>query len=124
MTIKSTMVAAMAATAMTVTPMALASGAVAHPGTTHTQPAKAEAYGKYCQGESKKHVKGQKGTPFSMCVAAMKKLDADTTTKPAKACATESKKHVAGQKGTPYSECVSAAAKLRAANRRKAAATS
>lgn len=123
MTIKSTMVAAIAATVMTVTPVALASGAVAHPGTTHTQPPKAEAYGKYCQGESKKHVKGQKGTPFSMCVAAMKKLDADTTTKPAKACASESKKHVAGQKRTPYSDCVSAAAKLRAANK-KAPATS
>lgn len=123
MTIKSTMVAAMTATAMTVTPMAFASGAVAHPGTTHTAPAKAEAYGKHCQGQSKKHVKGQKGTPFSQCVAAMKKLDADTSTKPAKACATESKKHVAGQKGTPYSDCVSAGAKLLAA-KRKAAATS
>lgn len=120
MTIKSTMVAAMAATVMTVTPMALASGAVAHPGTTHTQPAKAEAYGKSCQGQSKKHVKGQKGTPFSRCVAAMKALDAGTTTKPAKACATESRKHVAGQKGTPYSDCVSAGAKLLAAKRKAA----
>jgi len=76
MTIKSTMVAAMAATVMTVTPMALASGAAAHPGTTHTQPAKAEAYGKYCQGESKKHVKGQKGTPYSDCISAAAKLRA------------------------------------------------
>ena len=78
----------------------------------HTPPAKAEAYGKYCQGQSKKHVKGQKGTPFSQCVAAMRKLDAGTATNPAKACATESRKHVAGQKGTPYSDCVSAGAKL------------
>jgi hypothetical protein len=123
MTIKSTMVAAMTVTAMTVTPMALASGAAAHPGTPHTPPAKAEAYGKYCQGQSKKHVKGQKGTPFSQCVAAMRKLDAGTETNPAKACATESKKHVAGQKGTPYSDCVSAGAKLLAAQQKAAAAS-
>ncbi|MGC9219861.1 MAG: hypothetical protein ACP5H2_00750, partial [Solirubrobacteraceae bacterium] len=30
----------------------------------------AKAYGKYCKGESKKHVAGQKGTPFSQCVTA------------------------------------------------------
>ena len=123
MTIKSTMVAAMTATAMTVTPMALASSAAAHPGTPHTSPAKAEAYGKYCQGQSKKHVEGQKGTPFSQCVGAMRKLDAGTTTNPTKACTTESKEHVAGQKGTPYSACVSAGAKLLAAKKKAAAAS-
>jgi hypothetical protein len=35
------------------------------------------AYGKACQGLSKKHVKGQKGTPFSQCVTAMAKLGDD-----------------------------------------------
>jgi hypothetical protein len=37
-------------------------------------PDKARAYGVYCQGQSKKHVKGEKGTPFSRCVKAAAKL--------------------------------------------------
>jgi len=32
------------------------------------------AYGRLCQGESKTHVAGQKGTPFSQCVSAAAKL--------------------------------------------------
>ncbi len=82
------------------------------PGPKAGLPAKAKAYGKYCQGESKKHVDGEKGTPFSQCVTAMAKLANDKTDNPAKACKSESKEHVDGQKGTPYSQCVSAAAKL------------
>jgi hypothetical protein len=72
---------------------------------------KAKAYGKHCQGQSKKHVAGQKGTPFSQCVTALAKV-ATGKANPTKACKTLSKKHVAGQKGTPYSRCVVAAAKL------------
>ena len=90
-----------------------------------------KAYGRLCQGESKKHVAGQKGTPFSKCVTDMahmaKSLQSSNSsqsgnssqngsrgqTNPARVCANESKKHVAGQKGTPFSQCVSAAAKLR-----------
>src|SRR5206468_7287950 len=34
----------------------------------------AKAYGRVCRGESKKHVAGQKGTPFSNCVVAMAQL--------------------------------------------------
>jgi hypothetical protein len=94
---------------------------------TGTAPnANAKAYGRLCQGESKKHVAGQKGTPFSKCVTDMAHLahssqgggssqtgtGSQNTTNPARACANESKKHVAGQKGTPFSQCVSAAAKL------------
>jgi len=30
----------------------------------------AKAHGVHCKGESRKHVKGEKGTPFSRCVAA------------------------------------------------------
>jgi len=70
------------------------------------------AYVKVCQGQSKRHVKGQPGTPFSKCVTDMAKLAHGTSKSPAKACSNESKRHVAGQKGTPFSECVSAAAKL------------
>jgi hypothetical protein len=74
---------------------------------------KAKAYGKACQSESKKHVAGQKGTPFSTCVTDMAHLAGGSKTNPHAACSNESKKHVTGQKGTPYSDCVSAAAKLR-----------
>jgi hypothetical protein len=81
------------------------------PGPNASQATKAKAYGKHCQGQSKKHVAGQKGTPFSRCVTAMAKVAKDNVN-PTTACKTLSKKHVAGQKGTPYSRCVVAAAKL------------
>jgi hypothetical protein len=74
---------------------------------------KAKAYGQHCQGESKKHVAGQKGTPFSQCVTAMAKLANGETDSPKTACKSLSKKHVRGEKGTPYSRCIVAAAKLR-----------
>lgn len=77
-----------------------------------TKTSKAKAYGKFCQGESKKHVAGTPGTPFSDCVTDMAKLANGSASNPAKACANESKKHVAGQRGTPYSVCVSGGKKL------------
>jgi hypothetical protein len=75
-------------------------------------PAKAKAYGRYCQDQSKKHVPGQKGTPFSQCVTAMAKLATGKTDSPKAACSAMSKKHVAGETGTPYSRCVAVGAKL------------
>ena len=75
-------------------------------------PAKAKAYGKLCQGESKQHVAGTPGTPFSKCVTDMAKLANGSTNSPRSACKDESKKHVAGTPATPYSRCVSSAAKL------------
>jgi hypothetical protein len=85
-------------------------------GTTVTgaPPSGDAAFGRLCQKESKRHVAGQKGTPFSQCVTALAKVADGSTTNPAKACAKESKHHVAGQKGTPFSQCVKAAAKLEA----------
>jgi hypothetical protein len=82
------------------------------PGPKASLPAKAKAYGRYCQGESKKHVKGQKGTPFSQCVTAMAKLAKGDTSSPRKACKSESRKHVKGEKGTPFSRCVKGGAQL------------
>jgi hypothetical protein len=82
------------------------------PGPGASLPAKAKAYGFYCQNQSKTHVAGQSGTPFSQCVTAMAKLASGTTTSPKTACAAMSKQHVAGQKGTPFSNCVAAGAKL------------
>jgi hypothetical protein len=84
----------------------------ATPGPHASLPAKAKAYGKYCRSESKKHVKGEKGTPFSKCVTAMAKLANGSTDNPRTACKGESKKHLKGEKGTPFSKCVSAGAKL------------
>jgi hypothetical protein len=95
--------------------VALASGGPSdngQPGPSASVPAKAKAYGRYCQNQSKKHVAGQKGTPFSQCVTAMAKLGTGSTTSPKTACAAMSKKHVPGQKGTPFSNCVSGGAKL------------
>jgi hypothetical protein len=82
------------------------------PGPSAGLPAKAKAYGKHCQGESKQHVEGEKGTPFSQCVTAMAKLANGNTDSPQEACKSESKKHVEGEKGTPFSRCVVAGAKL------------
>jgi hypothetical protein len=82
------------------------------PGPDASAATKAKAYGLYCQDESKKHVKGKKGTPFSRCVTAMAKLASGKASTPAQACARLSKKRVKGQTGTPYGRCVAAAARL------------
>ena len=42
--------------------------------TTPTTPSQAKAYGVLCNKESKKHVAGQKGTPFSQCVRAAARM--------------------------------------------------
>ena len=113
--------ALVAGMALTVAPgAALAAGQGHGVGKPDPKPAKTKTkkdhspkeFGKLCQSESKKHVKGEKGTPFSRCVVAMAQLDKGTKTNPSKACATESKKHVAGQKGTPFSQCVAGGEKL------------
>ena len=81
--------------------------------TSSTPSSNAKAYGRYCQGQSKKHVAGQKGTPFPNCVKDMAQMAKHLRTNAHIVCANETKKHVAGQKGTPYSDCVAAAVKLR-----------
>jgi hypothetical protein len=43
------------------------------PGPTATAETKAKAYGKHCQGQSKKHVAGRRAPPFSRRVTAMAK---------------------------------------------------
>ncbi len=76
---------------------------------------KTKAYGRYCRGFSKKHVKGQKQTPFSRCVTAMARAATSSTTTPKRACAGFSKVHVKGEQGTEFSRCVVAAAKVKKA---------
>jgi hypothetical protein len=85
------------------------------PGPKAPLPEKAKAYGVYCRSFSKKHVKGEKGTPFSECVTAMAKAAGGTGTTARKACQGFSKQHVSGEKGTPFSRCVVAAAQAREA---------
>jgi hypothetical protein len=92
-------------------PTAAPATEISPPGPDASPAARAKAYGKRCQGQSKKHVAGQQGTPFSQCVTAMAKV-ATSQANPTTACKALSKKHVAGGKGTPYSRCVVAAAKL------------
>jgi hypothetical protein len=85
------------------------------PGPEAPLPEKAKAYGRYCQDQSKQHVAGQKGTPFSQCVTAMAKAAHNEKLTPRQACKEMSHKREKGEeeKGTPFSRCVKAAAKLR-----------
>lgn len=83
------------------------------PGPNAPLPEKAKAYGVYCKNESRKHVKGEKGTAFSRCVTAMARAATNEDLTPRQACKGESRKHVKGEKGTAFSRCVTAAAKLR-----------
>jgi hypothetical protein len=85
------------------------------PGPAAGLPEKAKAYGVYCKDESRKHVAGEQGTPFSQCVTAMAKASQNERMTARKACKGLSRKHVKGEKGTPFSRCVTAAAKLRKA---------
>ena len=79
------------------------------PGPDAPASAKAKAYGRLCRTESKKHVAGEKGTPFSRCVTAMAKAATGEATSARAACAGMSRKHTAGERGTPFSRCVVAA---------------
>ena len=83
------------------------------PGPKAALPEKAKAYGVCCRGESREHVKGEKGTAFSRCVTAMAKAANNEDLTPSQACKEMSREHVKGEKGTEFSRCVTAAAKLR-----------
>lgn len=78
----------------------------APPGPEAPLPEGAKAYGVYCQEESKKHVAGTPGTPFSACVKAHAKAATHKNMSPGQACKGTTGKHVKGEKGTPHSRCV------------------
>jgi uncharacterized membrane protein len=87
-----------------------------HPGTPKgpKHPPKGHAYGYWCRGESKKHVKGEKGTAFSRCVRAHKRAANQPNLTAKQACRGLSKKHTPhGDKGTPFSRCVVSVAQQR-----------
>jgi hypothetical protein len=77
-----------------------------------TQPPTTHALGYYCKGESKRHVHGQKRTPFSQCVSAMAKLKNGSSTSATAACRSLSHRHLKGAKSTPYALCVAGGKKL------------
>jgi len=84
-----------------------------HPEHPTTAP-KGHAYGYWCKGESKKHVKGEKGTAFSRCVQAHKRAANQPSLTARQACKGTSKKHTAhGDKGTAFSRCVKSVAQQR-----------
>jgi len=92
------------------------------PGPKNGLPAKAKAYGRYCQGESKQHVKGEKGTAFSRCVNNMAQAAGHKSMAPGQVCKGESKKHVKGEKGTEFSRCVKGVNDLRKKEHEESAA--
>lgn len=81
-------------------------------GPTHEHKPKGHAYGYYCKEESKKHVKGTPGTPFSQCVKAASRADHNEQLTAREACKELSKKHVKGAPGTPFSTCVKGVAQM------------
>jgi hypothetical protein len=90
-----------------------------HPPHPTTAP-KGHAYGYWCKGESKKHVKGEKGTAFSRCVRAHKRAANQPDMTARQACKDLKKKHDQsgrhtphGEKGTAFSRCVKAVAQQR-----------
>jgi len=108
-------IAVLAATTLLGIPsVALAVGPAASdtPGPDAPASVKAKAYGRLCAKESKKHVPGTKGTPFSRCVTAMAKAASGEAKTARAACAGLSHKHTAGTSGSPFSRCVAAASRL------------
>lgn len=77
------------------------------PGPTDALTARVRAYGSYCRGESSKKIAGQNGTPLSLCVTAMAKLESSVTTSAKSACAALKK-----GKNSFYSICLAGGAKL------------
>jgi hypothetical protein len=77
-----------------------------------TPAAKAKAYGRWCQNQSKHHVAGQAGTQFRLCLTAMAKLATAVTNAPWTACRLLSRKPISGQTGSPFSRCVIAGTRL------------
>lgn len=85
-------------------------------------PPTTKAFGYYCQGESKRHVAGTPGTPFSACVKAHAMAAAHPHMSPGRACKGIPGKHIVkGEKGTPHSRCVAEVIKQRKEEREAAA---
>ncbi|HSD81994.1 MAG TPA: hypothetical protein VLB47_15095 [Solirubrobacteraceae bacterium] len=84
----------------------------ATPGPRAGMPAKAKAYGRSCQGQSKERVAGEHGSAFSRCVTAMAKVASGQSDSPRTACKDLSRRRADGERRSAFSRCVAAAAKL------------
>lgn len=76
------------------------------PTTQDNTPVLTHTLGYYCKGELKRHVRGQKRTPFSQCVTAMGKLSKGSSSSAAAACRGLPRRRVSGARSTPYALCV------------------
>ena len=94
-------------------------GATGATGPEYAPAPQGNAYGVVCRGESKKHVKGEKGTAFSRCVTAMAHAHNHPSKAPGQVCKGKSKKHVKGEKGTEFSRCVKNVVQLRQQERKE-----
>lgn len=90
----------------------LAAGVIVAPAQGAASRSDARAYGKLCQNQSKKHVSGSTGTPFSRCVTALGRLARAQTRSPRIACATLTRKGAPGARRSPFENCVAAGSKL------------
>lgn len=113
MRLRTKLVAGLAALAVAAVPSVAGAAGPEYAPEHPSHPPKGHAYGYYCKGESKKHVDGQKGTPFSQCVQAAVRADHNDALTARDACKALSKKHAKGQQGTPFSTCVKGVALMR-----------
>jgi hypothetical protein len=74
------------------------------------------APGQFCKGMSKKHIPGQKGTPYSQCVSAMAKLSKKPSMAPSQVCAGLRKakgKKAKKDANKAFNQCVAGGKKLK-----------
>lgn len=90
----------------------LTAAALAAPAHGATAGADARAFGKHCQGQSKKRAQGASNTSFSKCVTAMSRLASARSRAPHVACATLSRKRATGARTSPFQKCVAAGRRL------------
>lgn len=83
---------------------------VTGPSGAHGKKGKARAYGKRCKGVSKKHIAGEKGTPHSQCVHALRRLAKGKVATAEQACAPLSQ-------ASDRQKCIAAGNKLLAGQR-------
>ncbi len=89
-----------------------ATAALGAPAAQASQRTDARAYGKHCQGQSKKRAAGAERTPFARCVTAMSRLARARTRSARAACAGLSHRRAAAARRSPHGACVAAGRRL------------
>ena len=70
----------------------------------------------YCKALPKRQVRGMRGTPFRVCVRAIRAMKRDRRLSARRACRFESRRRVVrirGRRHSPYGLCISAGRRLR-----------